>query len=79
MNTFSELATHVTTGETKMISHTIYNRKSKTNEQIGDILLLEQELFLKDNPDYQYDNYRVQDGKYGERTVFLMFKRKQNA
>lgn len=78
-NPLTTLAAQVATGDTKMIKHTIYNRKSKTTEQIGDILLLEQDRFLAANPGYQYDNYRVQDGKYGERVVILIFKRKAGA
>lgn len=77
-NPIATLSAHAT-GETKMITHTIYNRRSKTTEQIGDILLLEQDRFLTANPGYQYDNYRAQDGKFGERVVFLIFKRKPDA
>lgn len=70
------MVSSVINGATKMVAKTIYNFKQKTKEQITDILLHEEQQFLKDNPDYQYDNYRYEDGKHGERTIMLMFKRK---
>lgn len=66
----------VINGATKMVAKTIYNFKQKTKEQITDIVLHEEQQFLKDNPDYQYDNYRYEDGKHGERTIMLIFKKK---
>lgn len=70
------LAAQVASGDTKMVPHTIYNHKAKSTEQFALILLHEQEIFLAANPDYAYEGYRTQDGKHGERTVYLLFKKK---
>lgn len=68
-----------TIGDHKVVQHTIYNHRHKTSKQVEDILMHQQELFLAVNPDYQYNGYKTQDGKHGERIVFLMFKKKMDA
>lgn len=72
----NQLVEHMVKGTTQMVAKTIYNFRHKSKEQIKNILLHEEQQFPKDNPDYQYDNYRYEDGKFGERTIMLIFKRK---
>lgn len=72
----ANLVKSVFSGNEKVIAKTIYDFRNKTKEQITEILLNEEWEFLKANPDYQYDNYRYEDGKHGERTIILIFKRK---
>lgn len=65
---------HVANVNILVEAKTIYNIKHKTKQQITDILLEVERQFLELHHGYRYDNYRYEDGKYGERQVFLMFK-----
>ena len=58
------------------IEKTIYDIRNKSKDQITDILLAEEEHFLNDHPDYQYEKYSKADGRFGERTITLYFKKK---
>lgn len=66
----------VLAGDTLMEAKTIYNFRNKSKQQIQDILMHVQDEFLAAHPEYQYDNWKYKDGKYGERTIYLIFNRK---
>ena len=70
-----KLAMDIVSGDTLMESKTIYDIKHKTKAQISDILLEAERQFLALHPDYKYQDYKYKDGPYGERTVFLIFKK----
>lgn len=72
----STIAKQVFVGDTLMEAKTIYNFRNKSKQQIQDILMQVQDEFLAAHPDYKYDNWKYEDGKYGERTIMLIFKRK---
>jgi hypothetical protein len=72
----STMVNQVFAGDTLMEAKTIYNFRQKSKQQIQDILMQVQDEFLAAHPDYQYDNWKYEDGKYRERTIYLMFIRK---
>jgi len=76
VSTSAVLARQVASGDMMMDTKTIYNWKDKTTEQIENVLMFVQEEFAAAHPDYEYNDLRYEDGKNGERTYFLMFKRK---
>lgn len=67
---------HLDNGNILVEAKTIYDIKHKTKQQITDILLEVERRFLQQHPDYRYENYRYEDGKFGERTVMLIFIKK---
>jgi hypothetical protein len=59
-----------------MHAKTIFNWFGKSPQQRSDILMAEAEQFLQVHPGYEYDTWKYEDGKAGERTIFLIFKKK---
>jgi hypothetical protein len=71
-----KLAKSISTGNTLMETKTIYNIKGKSIEQIENILMFVQDEFAAAHSQYEYSDLKYEDGEHGERTYYLMFKRK---